>query len=256
MIAKVVFISFASCEVALLAKRGGLTGSHLNKMAQKRMFDRAVIENRKFLRVSLTSKAAYFLLGMEADDEGFVDPERVMRLYKVEVADIKSLAEAELVIPFKSGVVVITDWNKNNWLDGRRIRPTEYQEEKKQVVLTDKKEYVLSIGAASIEEYRGEENSTEQIAAAAALPFSLEEEIRKMQLSERRDLRVIGWFIKEKKIALKSKAQLSATIKRHLRAAKLLDPFDKSQIMGAAEHADRKIGNAWTLETLWKYLTK
>ncbi len=128
-------------------------------MAQKRMFDRAIIETDKFLNISLSAKALYFLLGMEADDEGFVSPSRVMRTYGAELGDLKNLIDTGLVIPFKSGVVVITDWKQNNWLDSRRIKPTQYQEEKKLLELLPSNKYMLSDGLASIEESRGEERS-------------------------------------------------------------------------------------------------
>lgn len=134
-------------------------------MAQKRMFDRAIIETRNFLLISLTAKALYFLLGMEADDEGFVDPERVLRLYGGEYGDVKNLIDAQLLIPFNSGVVVITHWKQNNWLDSRRIKETQYQEERKNLQLTESGKYLLSNGLAyvkpeesSTEEYRGEES--------------------------------------------------------------------------------------------------
>lgn len=126
-------------------------------MAQKRMFDRAIIETDKFLNISLSAKALYFLLGMEADDEGFVSPNRVLRIYGGEIGDLKNLIDTGLVIPFESGVVVITDWNENNWLDSRRIKPTQYQIEKKLLYLTRNKKYVLSNSLASIEEKRAEE---------------------------------------------------------------------------------------------------
>ena len=135
-------------------------------MAQKRMFDKSILETDNFLNISLTAKAIYFLLGMEADDEGFISPKRVLRLYGGEVGDLKNLIDVGLIIPFKSGVVVITDWNQNNWLDNRRIRPTQYQIEKKMFILKEQKRYELSTGLASAqleerrtEENRGEENS-------------------------------------------------------------------------------------------------
>lgn len=133
-------------------------------MAQKRMFDKAVIETDNFLNVSLTAKALYFLLGMEADDEGFVSPNRVMRLYGAEMGDLKNLIDTGLIIPFRSGVIVITDWKQNNWLDTRRIKPTQYQDEKGQLTITSQNKYALSNGLAdaqpverSIEERRGVE---------------------------------------------------------------------------------------------------
>ena len=150
-------------------------------MAKKRMFDKAILETDNFLNVSLTAKALYFLLGMEADDEGFVSPKRILRLYGGEMGDLKNLIDSGLVIPFKSGVVVITDWNQNNWLDNRRIRPTQYQIEKKMLILTEQNKYVLSNGLASarleessIEEKRVEEKSISN-ASVAEIPQVLKE---------------------------------------------------------------------------------
>ncbi len=133
-------------------------------MSQKRMFDKSVIETDNFLNVSMSAKALYFLLGMEADDEGFVSPNRVIRLYGGEIGDIKNLIDVKLIIPFQSGVVVITNWNQNNWLDSRRIKPTQYQEEKKLLELTEHNKYVLSNGLADAkpEERRVEESRVVQ----------------------------------------------------------------------------------------------
>lgn len=133
-------------------------------MAQKRMFDKAIIDTDRFMDLSMSSKALYFLLGMEADDEGFVSYKKVMRVHGGNEDDFKVLVAKNFVILFESGVVVITDWNTNNWLDSRRARPTEYQKEKKLLVLTKGNKYVLSNGLASIveksrEEYRREELS-------------------------------------------------------------------------------------------------
>ena len=121
------------------------------------MFDKSILETDNFLNISLTAKALYFLLGMEADDEGFIAPKRVLRLYGGEIGDLQNLIDTGLVLPFKTGVVVITNWNQNNWLDKRRIRPTQYQEEKKMLGLTNEGKYWLSNGLASIEESSIEE---------------------------------------------------------------------------------------------------
>lgn len=151
-------------------------------MAQKRMFDRSIIETDNFLNISLNAKALYFLLGMEADDEGFISPKRVMRLYGGEAGDLKNLIDTGLVIPFKTGVVVITDWNQNNWLDNRRIKPTQYQLEKKMLIVNEQKRYLLSNGLAtakteeySIEKSRRVEKRIEKKREVAFAPPSLEE---------------------------------------------------------------------------------
>ena len=146
-------------------------------MAQKRMFDKSILETDNFLNISLTAKALYFLLGMEADDEGFVSPKRIIRLYGGELGDLKNLIDSGLVIPFKSGIIVITDWNQNNWLDNRRIRPTQYQTEKKMLILTSQKKYELSNGLATaqLEESSIEENRIEEKSKSRFAPPSLEE---------------------------------------------------------------------------------
>lgn len=134
-------------------------------MATKRMFDRSIIETDAFSDLPMTAKAIYFLLGMEADDEGFVSPKRVIKIYGGSDDDIKVLIAKNFIIPFKSGVVVITDWNSNNWLDNRRVKPTRYTEEKAMLYINDDKKYDLlsnRLASAKPEEYRGEENSIEE----------------------------------------------------------------------------------------------
>lgn len=130
-------------------------------MAEKRMFGRSIIEKDSFLDLPLTTKAIYFLLGMEADDEGFVSPKRVTRLYGGNDDDVKVLIGKKFLIPFESGVVVITDWYENNYLDKSRIKPTLYQEEKKLLALTDGKKYEFNKCLTNVkpEENRIEENS-------------------------------------------------------------------------------------------------
>lgn len=100
-------------------------------MARKRMFDTEILTQDSFLDLPMDAKALYFLLGMEADDEGFVNPKKVLRLYGGAEDSIKLLILKNYLIPFKSGVVVITDWRRNNYLDKNRIKATIYQEEKR-----------------------------------------------------------------------------------------------------------------------------
>jgi hypothetical protein len=135
-------------------------------MAQKRMFDKSIIDTDRFMDMQMSAKAIYFLLGMEADDEGFVSYKKVMRVHGGQEDDMNVLMAKEFVIKFPSGVVVITDWNDNNYLDKNRMRPTEYQKEKKLLKLTNNRKYVLNEcltivqpGEESIGEKRGVEES-------------------------------------------------------------------------------------------------
>lgn len=98
-------------------------------MAQKRMFDKRVVESDKFTDLPNSSKALYFIAGMSADDKGFFQPRRLQKMHGFSDDDFKILIAKGYFIPFESGVIVITDWNKNNWLDSRRITETEYVDE-------------------------------------------------------------------------------------------------------------------------------
>lgn len=141
-------------------------------MAQKRMFDKSIIETDDFADLPMSAKALYFLLGMEADDEGFVSPQRVIRAYGGTADDLKVLMAKRYCIQFKSGVVVLTHFKQNNWLDSRRITPTRYVEEKSLIEENPNKEYCLKdpglanakplLSQYSIEENRIEQNSIEE----------------------------------------------------------------------------------------------
>ncbi len=142
-------------------------------MARKRMFDIEIINQDSFLDLPMDAKALYFLLGMEADDEGFVSPKRVMRLYGGTEDSLKVLIAKGYIIPFNSGVIVITDWKRNNYIDKNKLKPTIYQEEKgllgydeitqKYVSLTKVKPKLnQSLTKVYLEENRIEENRIEE----------------------------------------------------------------------------------------------
>lgn len=110
-------------------------------MAQKRMFDKRITESDRFIDLPNSTKALYFMAGMSADDRGFFQPKRLQRECGFADDDYKILIAKGFFIAFDSGVMVITDWNKNNWLDTRRLTETEYVDELKLLkVINDKYE--------------------------------------------------------------------------------------------------------------------
>lgn len=115
-------------------------------MSRKRMFDNEIINQDSFFDLPTEAKALYFLLGMEADDEGFVSPKRILRLHGISDDSLKLLIVKEYLIPFESGVVVITDWKRNNYLDKNRIRETIYVNEKKQISYNEEKVKYIFVG--------------------------------------------------------------------------------------------------------------
>lgn len=115
-------------------------------MAQKRMFDKRVVESDKFTDLPNSSKALYFMAGMSADDKGFFQPRRLQKMCGFTDDDFKILIAKGFFIAFESGVMVVTDWNKNNWLDSRRITETEYVDELKLLKLINERYELLSPG--------------------------------------------------------------------------------------------------------------
>ena len=137
-------------------------------MAQKRMFDKRVVESDKFTDLPNSSKALYFMAGMSADDRGFFQPRRLQKMCGFTDDDFKILIAKGFFIAFPSGVMVVTDWNKNNWLDSRRVTETEYVDELNLLKLINEKYELLSsdefgakrmLSENSIEENSIEENS-------------------------------------------------------------------------------------------------
>ncbi len=114
-------------------------------MARKRMFDNEIISQDDFMDLPKEAIALYFLLGMEADDEGFIAPKKVMRIYNISNDTLKILIAKNYIIPFETGVVVITDWRRNNYLDKNKITNTIYQEERQMLLLDKEKgKYLLN----------------------------------------------------------------------------------------------------------------
>ena len=139
-------------------------------MAKKRMFDKAIIESDRFIDLPNSTKALYFMAGMDADDKGFFQPKKLQKTCGFSDDDYKILIAKRFFIAFESGVMVITDWNKNNWLDNRRISETEYVDELNLLkIINNKYELIPTESNAKqmlsqnrIEENRIEENSIEE----------------------------------------------------------------------------------------------
>lgn len=94
------------------------------------MFSIDVVDTDKFLDMPVSTQALYFHFGMRADDDGFVSsPKKIVKIANCTNDDLRVLISKGYIIPFESGVVVITDWRKNNTLKGDRYKPTVYQEE-------------------------------------------------------------------------------------------------------------------------------
>jgi len=114
-------------------------------MAVRRMFSREVCETDAFLDLPATAQRLYFFLGLQADDEGFLqNANSVIRLVGSSRDDMNVLTAKRFVIPFDSGVVVIRHWRQHNYVPKDRFRSTRCLEEKKQLFLDSTNAYELS----------------------------------------------------------------------------------------------------------------
>ena len=162
------------------------------------MFDSEIINQDSFLDLPMEAKALYFLLGMEADDEGFVSPKKVLRLHGGSNDSLKILVAKQFVIPFNTGVVVITDWKRNNYLNKNKLKETIYQEEKKQLTfnqVTERYELIevsntngltkvkteFNNSLTSIEENRVVESSIEENSSSSVKNNLYNSEVEKLQ---------------------------------------------------------------------------
>ena len=112
------------------------------QVANRRMFSRDVVMTDDFLDLPPTTKALYFFLNLEADDDGFVgNPKTIMRLVGTTKEDMKLLIEGNYVLLFNSGVIVITDWTEHNSIRKDRKKPTRFAEEMQQIALVEGNKY-------------------------------------------------------------------------------------------------------------------
>lgn len=108
------------------------------------MFALDVIDTDRFCEMPVSARLLYYELGMRGDDEGFVqNPKRIMLTTGTTVDDLKVLAAKGYVILFDSGVLVITHWRQNNFIQKDRFHETTCLAEKAQIQTTDSKIYEL-----------------------------------------------------------------------------------------------------------------
>lgn len=110
-------------------------------MAQRRMFSQKIVSSDAFLDMPTSSRELYFQLGMYADDDGFINPKKVVRMIGASDDDLKVLIAKRFVIPFENGVVVIKHWKINNLIRKDFYQETIYEEQKKELKLKENNAY-------------------------------------------------------------------------------------------------------------------
>ena len=117
-------------------------------MGDRRMISKKAIANNLFHTLPDKSKILYFMLLLNADDDGFVsDVKGLMKHFGAKPIHYRALVESEYIIPFPSGVALITHWKIHNSIRSDRYRETDFMEEKSMVYLDERSRYHLLDGS-------------------------------------------------------------------------------------------------------------
>ena len=113
------------------------------------------------------------------------------------------------------------------------------------------------IGSQTHTNKRNKTTNTKETTAKDELsPFSWEEYLQKMDNHSQRKIQIISYYFQTKGIKFDSLAKAQSAIRRHLRAARELEPFSDEEINKASIKAIADYKELWTIETLVKILTR
>lgn len=108
-------------------------------MADKRMFNRKVIESDLFLSLSYKAQTLYFHLSMNADDEGFINNAKsIMAMCGCDDDDLEDLIATGYLLQVYPTVLVIRHWYLNNNIPKDRFHSTIIPNWKTRLELVDK----------------------------------------------------------------------------------------------------------------------
>lgn len=225
-----------------------------------------IVDSDAFQDMPMTSQLLYFHLVMKADDEGFVgNPKKVVRGIGANDDDLKILIAKRFLLSFESGVVVIKHWLIHNTIRMDRFNPTGYQEEKNMLYLKDNKSYTdmatngKPIGnqmAGQVKLIKLKKVIKTADSSSKEEPFVWIEYIKKLEDDKRRGLQVIGFYLKEKKIKCDTRGEAQATVRRYLKVASQIQHFSDEKIVEATNKVKGDYPDMWTLDTIYKQLTK
>ena len=105
------------------------------------MFSPEIVESEEFLSMPPSSQNLYFHLGMNGDDDGFIQPQKVMRGLGAVADDLKVLLSKRFLLNLEDGVMVIKHWLIHNMIRSDRYKPTRFQEQKKSLYIKENNAY-------------------------------------------------------------------------------------------------------------------
>ena len=106
------------------------------------MFSCKITSSDAFKMMSLAAQALYFQLGMEADDDGFVNNAvSIARSIGAGVDEIEEIISNRFAIRLSSKLLVIKHWKINNYIQKDRYHETAYKAYKDQLIIKDNDSY-------------------------------------------------------------------------------------------------------------------
>jgi len=232
----------------------------------RRMFSPLIVDSDAFLDMPSSAQNLYFHLGMRADDDGFVsNPKKIMKIVNSGEDDLKILFAKRFIIGFDSGIIVIKHWRINNLIRKDWYRETQYLEEKSSLIIkengsyTEKSKEFVNENVTKLQRRLGKVSigkDKEPIAEASSAEWNLETYKKQLEDSTRRELNIIALYWDYKKPVLNSVEQARNEIKRNLRAANSLKPYEDARLIKTIEYLQKQANFKWTLETILKYITE
>ena len=111
-------------------------------MAERRMFSCKITSSDSFKMMSVAAQALYFHLGMEADDDGFVNNAMsIARSIGASKENIEEILQNRFAIRMNDNLIVIKHWRINNYLQKDRYHETAYKQYKDQLVVKENGSY-------------------------------------------------------------------------------------------------------------------
>lgn len=106
------------------------------------MFSKDITTSDAFREMPSSAQALYFHLGMEADDDGFLDSYKgLMRAINASEDDFKILVGKRFLILFPSKIVVVKHWLINNTIRSDRYKETKHLGEKRALIVKENGSY-------------------------------------------------------------------------------------------------------------------
>ena len=97
-------------------------------MAERRMFSCKITNSDAFRTMSIEAQALYFHMGMEADDDGFVNNAvSIARSIGTNAKAIEEIVSKRFAIRMDEGLIVIKHWKINNQIRKDTYKPTTDQ---------------------------------------------------------------------------------------------------------------------------------